>query len=281
MGSSDKAAGNLSQDLTTPGGEKADATSQGVQSLETGIAIALVLAAARKPLGVSEIAARAELSASTVHRYLTSLTRTGITEQLTSNGKYELGPKALYLGLQAIGKLDAQRHLVTAVEDLADQTELTAQGAVWNGNGPTIVQWRNSSREVVVSARLGSTLPLLSSAAGLVFAAHLPIEYYNSVMELELHATVAPTNFGKTLDRASALLLVDRVRDTGLAVIQGDLVPGIDAMSAPVFDARKEIVFALSVMGARGNIDLSADGPHATAVRSTAVNLSRRLGADI
>lgn len=280
MGSADKAERNHSQDLTASGGDKPEATPQGVQSLETGIAVALVLAGARKPLGVSEISALAGLSASTVHRYLTSLTRTGVAEQLGFNGKYELGATALYLGLQAIGKLDSQRHLTTAVEALAESTELTAQGAVWSRNGPTIVQWKNSSREVVVSARLGSTLPMLSSAAGLVFAAYLPRDYYKTLVESELKAPVPPTNFGKPLTADAVASLLKDVREQGLAVIQGDLVAGIDALSAPVFDARGELAFTLSVMGARGTVDLSPSGSHAQEVRGAASSLSHRLGAE-
>lgn len=252
--------------------------SQGVQSLETGIEIAMVLANARKPLGVSEIAALVKLSPSTVHRYLTSLTRSGIAEQLASNGKYDLGPRALFIGLQAIGKLDAQRHLTSVVEELADLTELTAQGVVWSQQGPTIIQWKDSSRSIVVSARLGSVLPLASSAAGLIFCAYLPPRSYAKQVGAELAKTPPPTNRGKELDTSAFEALLIQVRKAGLSSVKGDFVAGIDGLSAPVFDAKGELAFALSIMGSRGNVDISPDGNQAKAVREAAQELSKRLG---
>lgn len=275
MGRADKREGHPAEDL------KGDVAGNGVQSLETGVSIALALAGAGKPLGVSELAAMSGLSASTVHRYLTSLTRSGLTEQLASNGKYDLGPKALYLGLQAIGRLDAQRHLSRVVEDLAADSGLTAQGMVWARNGPTIIQWKTFSAEVVVSARLGSHLPLLSSAAGLVFCAFLPPAMWRKQADAELAAAQPPTNMGKPLTSAALNLLLKEIKQEGVARVMGDLVPGIDAISAPAMDSQGDVAFALSLMGTRGAIDLTRGSVHEAHLRSAVHELSGRLGAHI
>lgn len=281
MGKVDPNAKHPAKELTPSLGDSTEAPAQGVQSLETGLEIARLLAASRKPMGVSEIAAALQLSPSSVHRYLVSLSRAGLAEQLSSNGKYDLGPLALHIGLQAMGRLDAQRHLLTAVERLADSTELTAQGVIWSDQGPTIVQWKDSSKPVIVSARLGSALPLVTSAAGIVFCAHLPPKAYSARLERELRHDPPPTNFGRAVTAEFFSAMLGTVRKTGYASVQGDFVAGIDAVSAPVFDSHRRIAFALSIMGSRGGVDLNAEGFHIQSVQSAARDLSERLGFNV
>ena len=44
----------------------------------------------------------------------------------------------------------------------------------WTENGPIIVRWDSGTHVLPLNVRIGSVLPLLDSAAGLMFLAHLP-----------------------------------------------------------------------------------------------------------
>ena len=57
------------------------------------------------------------------------------------------------------------------------------------------------------------------------------------------------------------------------------LLPGISAMSAPVFDQRGHMVLALTLIGPTPAFDADPGGPLAQTLRSYAQLLSRRLGA--
>ena len=68
---------------------------RGIQSVEIGLRVAKVLAESSTALQLKEIASRAGLSASKTHRYIVSLSRVGLVQQV--DGRYDLGRAALVL----------------------------------------------------------------------------------------------------------------------------------------------------------------------------------------
>ncbi|HEU5177278.1 MAG TPA: hypothetical protein VFU24_07470, partial [Burkholderiales bacterium] len=60
---------------------------------------------------------------------------------------------------------------------------------------------------------------------------------------------------------------------------RGDTVAGIDAVSAPVFDQEGQIAMVLSIMGARGAIDLALDSAPVKRLARVCGELSLKLGA--
>ncbi|RAG74321.1 IclR family transcriptional regulator, partial [Burkholderia multivorans] len=71
----------------------------GIQSVEVGGRMLDALARRRKPLGLSELAAAADLSTAQAHTYLVSLTRLAFGKRDAITGNYEPGPLSLRLGL--------------------------------------------------------------------------------------------------------------------------------------------------------------------------------------
>jgi DNA-binding IclR family transcriptional regulator len=72
---------------------------------------------------------------------------------------------------------------------------------------------------------------------------------------------------------------LDEVRRHRLSRSQGEIVPGVSAMAAPVFDHTGAIVLAITAIGASGVFDSRWDGHLAEALRACAQQISRRLGA--
>jgi DNA-binding IclR family transcriptional regulator len=56
---------------------------------------------------------------------------------------------------------------------LRDGTGHTVNVAVWGDAGPELVRWDTGAHALPIVVRVGSVLPLLDSAVGLVFFAHL------------------------------------------------------------------------------------------------------------
>jgi DNA-binding IclR family transcriptional regulator len=69
------------------------------------------------------------------------------------------------------------------------------------------------------------------------------------------------------------------VRTRGLGRSEGETLPGVNAMAAPVFDHRGEMVVAITAIGPAAIFDLDWDGNVARALRSSAAQVSQRLGA--
>ena len=248
----------------------------GVQSLEIGMGILRVMVNGHRSMMLKDIAAAADMPASKAHRYLVSLIRAGLVEQDPLTSRYDLGPFALNIGLVAIDRLDRVRLGLSAIAQLRDEINETTALAVWSDTGPVIVRWERPRRPITVNVVTGTALNLLTSASGRVFAAYLPKETVNPLIERELKSLDLPDGL-KT--RADAEAMLAAVRANGVASVSGyHLVPGVEAVAAPVFNFKKEITIAMLVVGVQGMFDMSLGGPVVAALKQAAADLSERLG---
>ena len=230
-------------------------------------------------MALKELARAAKLPSSKAHRYLVSLCRAGIVRQDGPSGRYDLGTGALALGLAAQRRLDEFRLADETLEGLYQDTGLTVGLVVWGDHGPTVVRRKEGAHPVTVSTRVGSIMSVTRTNAGRLFAAFLPKALVEPFIEAEFKAGAQPTDMGKPLDRAAFQQVLARVREQRLCRNRGDTVAGIDAVSAPVFDQEGAIVMVVSIMGARGAIDLALDSPPVRRLAHACHELSLKLGA--
>jgi DNA-binding IclR family transcriptional regulator len=251
---------------------------QGVQSLDTGLAVAFLLARAGKPVALTDVARDLGMLPSTAHRHLASLCRAGLAEQAGPSGHYDLGPAAFELGFAALRRLDTQKLWNEAITDLRDRTDLTSMVIVWGSFGPTVVQWKESRQPVWLNAHVGTVLPLTRSAGGLVFCAYPAHGDIAAAIVQEFKAAPSPTHRRKRLTQRGLETLLKDVRRKGHAVIDGDVIEGVAAASAPVFDSNGTVRLALSLLGPSSQVNLDPKGAHVRALLGVAQALSQRLG---
>jgi DNA-binding IclR family transcriptional regulator len=259
--------------------KKTPRAQQGVQSVEIGLRVAFALAeaAASGPTTLGEIARHSGLSASKTHRYLVSLCRTGLAEQVASNGRYALGHALIPLGLAALNQLDEYRYADEALDELVGTTGVTAMVMTWGSHGSTLVRRREPPGAVVLSTKIGSVVSTVFSSSGRLFAALLPAQVAAPFVDAEF-AAGTPTDGTKPITRKAFRAILERVRERNISWIEGDLVRGIDGLSAPVFDHEGRIVLALTIMAMHGARDLSPEGQAAQLLKRVADDLSRRIG---
>jgi DNA-binding IclR family transcriptional regulator len=251
-------------------------SQRGIQSVEIGLRVAKILAEAPGALQLKELAARAGLSASKTHRYLVSLVRIGLVRQI--DGRYDLGGMALDFGLAALARIDVVRMASPALASVRDGTGATTFLAVWGYNGPTIVRWEESSHPVTLNVRVGSIMPLLTSATGRLFAAFLPPEQTDAMLRGEIK------NLRKRGATASRRVLNDfrrlrgKIRSWGISPADGTQLASVSALSAPIFDVDGRMVAAITSLGPRGDFDCSTTGAPARILLAACSELSAALG---
>jgi DNA-binding IclR family transcriptional regulator len=251
-------------------------TQRGIQSVEIGLRIAKVLAEYGGALQLKDLAGRAGLSASKTHRYLVSLGRVGLVQQV--DGSYDLGRMALDFGLSALARIDAVRVASQSLASVRDQIGETTFLSIWGHNGPTIVRWEEGSQPVTVNVRVGSLMPLLTSATGRLFAAFLPPERTDAVLRGEVQ------NLRKRGSAVSRRVLNEfrrlqaRIRSTGISPADGSQLANVSALSAPIFDVDGQIVAAITSLGPRGDFDCSFNGKPARVLLAATRELSAALG---
>jgi DNA-binding IclR family transcriptional regulator len=246
------------------------AEQQGVRSVELGLKLVRQLARRAGPLALKDLAAGAAMPPAKAHRYLVSLIRAGLAEQDRESGRYRLGPLALELGLAALRELDVLKFGGEALAGLRTAIDETLLLAVWGNKGPVVARWEEASRPVASNVRAGWVMPLLNSATGRCFAAYLPDSVTAPLLAVEL--------VERPDERARYPGRLAEIRSRGLSRVDGDLLPGVASVAAPVFGHGGGIVAVIAALGPRGGFDIGWKGRNARAVRDAARRLSARLG---
>lgn len=243
---------------------------QKVRSAEVGTDILKALAELSPSTSLSRLADHVQMPASKVHRYLQALIASGFAMQDPATNHYGLGREALRVGMAALGSIDVLKVAALPLSQLRDELNETCFIAVWGNQGATVVSIEPAVRAVTVVTQIGSVLPLLSSSTGLVFAAHLPERETMELRDRELAAT-QPSG-----EDPSALLA--QIRARGLHHVHGLLMPGVDALSAPVFNAMGQIAAVMTVVGPTSIFHADENGPAAQRLLAATQTVNWRMG---
>ncbi|WP_175806980.1 IclR family transcriptional regulator [Burkholderia metallica] len=253
---------------------------RGIQSVEVGGRLLDALARRRKPLGLSELAAAADLSTAQAHTYLVSLMRLALVKRDAITGNYEPGPLSLRLGLMSIERQPAYRAALPHAARLAETVGLSVALSVPGVLGPTIVRIEHGGYPLHVNLHVGSVMSLDTTATGRVFRA------FGAPAQLDAMAA-SQAGAGASLagaeqpapDAGVPPADLDAIRARGIERGVDLPSPGVSAMCVPVFDAQGTLQLALTVIGSTGSIDVDWDGPIAAALRDAARQATASLGA--
>jgi DNA-binding IclR family transcriptional regulator len=252
--------------------------SRGVQSIEVGGRLLGVMADAAQPLMLRDLAARAALTPAQAHAYLASFRKLGLVEQDAVSGRYSLGPFALQLGLARMRSFAPLRAATLGAVELADALGLMVAVAVWGNFGPTIVQVHESVDQVHVNLRAGTVFSLTGTATGRVFAAFLPDAIVQPRIRAELKEGARTQRIGAPAAPARVATEIADVRRRGYATTEGVPVPGINAVSAPVFDHTGQVQTVITVIGPAAALPVDSDTPQLAALLAFTRRLSNELG---
>jgi DNA-binding IclR family transcriptional regulator len=220
----------------------------------------------QRSLRVSDVGAEIGLQRTTVHRYLSSMANAGFLER-DSEGFYSLGPLLVQLGTVALRGLRVLEIGGPCLQQLADEADETAVIAVWGGLGPVVARVHEpADRLVNISVRVGSPLPL-EAAQSQVFLAFLS----DRSAAQRLLAQLSGVHRREIQDR------IEMVRQDGY-IVSSQVVQGIRAVAAPVFDGHGEVCATVALLGTVNGIPGAARSGLVLALLRTAERLSRELG---
>lgn len=244
---------------------------RGIQSIEVGFSLIRALARVPGRMTLKDLAAAAGMTPSKAHLYLVSFVRLGLVRQEEGGVRYGLGPAAIELGLAAMNQLDVIALAAVPMEAVVARTGVSLSLSVWGNRGPTIIHRRDGAWPVPLQVRVGFVLPVLTSATGRMFAAHLPERHW---LPLAAHeAAQVPGG----LERVRRLL--PEIRAEGLAWNEAAAVHGVSGISAPVFGHDGRIAATLTALGMGDHPDMRRGGSVAVALAGAAGQLSREMGA--
>ena len=221
----------------------------GVQSLEIGLSVLDVLIDHNEPMMLKDIAQAIQMHPAKCHRYLVSLIRKSYARQL-SDGRYGLGDRVNSLGHTGFNRNNILERLTHIANKIKDTLNCGVQIAKWFSEGPIIIQSVEPDSPISIITRIGSRMPLTTSATGQLFASYQPDAVIQPLV-------IAEWQTGDQADIAEKWRnfsqLQAKIRTQGYATVTGDMLMGINAITIPV------IVPQLSTVTQSSNNNSSAN----------------------
>ncbi|WP_307712224.1 IclR family transcriptional regulator [Streptomyces sp. V4I23] len=234
------------------------------------------LASGGPRLGVTELAERLGVAKPTVHALLRTLEIEGLVSQDRDSSKYQLGPNLVHLGNAYLDTQELRTRSLTWADALANRTKEAVWVGVLTGDHVLIVHHAFRPEGAVQILEVGASIPWNTCALGKAIVASLRANERDRLLAGDLAVlTGASMTSREELERH-----LQDVFKAGYAVEDQESAIGDAGIASPVFDRSGEVVGAIGIVGP---VERMLGEPErqelAVAVRETARNLSRDLGA--
>ncbi|RVT99227.1 IclR family transcriptional regulator [Rhodovarius crocodyli] len=212
------------------------------QSLQRGLAILAELSEAA-PLGVRDLARRSGLAPAIAQRLINTMAHEGWLEQEEASRRYRLGPKLMAIA----ARLDVRDRMTEAAAKafapMAARGFNSYLGAL-RGERALYMVTLQSNGPIGIRSAPGDLGWLHSTAMGKCLLAGMSDE---AALALLGPGPLHPVTADTLTDPAEVVAQLPGIRAQGYAMIQGENLPGVTSIGAPVKDAAGTTVAAISV----------------------------------
>ena len=208
-------------------------SQSGVQSLEIGLSVLDVLIDHNEPMMLKDIAQVMQMHPAKCHRYLVSLIRKNYARKL-DDGRYGLGDRVntlAALGHSGFSQNNILERLTHIANEIKDTLNCGVQIAKWFSEGPIIIQSVEPDSPISIITRIGSRMPLTTSATGQLFASYQPDAVIQPLVTAEWQTDNEAIITEKWQNFSH---LQAKIRNQGYATVTGDMLMGINAITIPV-----------------------------------------------
>jgi DNA-binding IclR family transcriptional regulator len=243
-----------------------------VGSVARALAVLDALGTSDTGLGVSELARRIGVNASTASRLLATLERDGFVER-EPGGPYRLGLKLVALADRVLARLDVRALARPQLERLVAVTGETATLSVPGEQAAITIDFVVPSESTVASvARLGRPSVAHATAAGKVMLAFGPPALVEPAAEL------APYTDRTITDAADLARQLAAAREHGFAEAVGEREADLAALAAPVRGRARELVAIIGLQGPVSRFTAARRRAVRPALLEAAAEITRAVG---
>ncbi|MFA9441457.1 IclR family transcriptional regulator [Uliginosibacterium sp. sgz301328] len=222
----------------------------------------------------SQIQQALGLPKSSTHGLLGAMLHHGLLRQDKDN-KYSLGLRFYEFGNRAIAQFDIRKEAMPFLYALSQETQLTCHLGVLQGVEAIYLAKLESSQPISIKSWEGKRLSLHSSSVGKALIAWCSGDEIDALFPNE----ALPVYTDTTLPTRTALKAqLEVIRQRGWAMDDGEDIPTLRCIAAPVHDAHGKVIAAISAVGAAFQIPDQRIEELAILVRAAAINLSTVMG---
>jgi len=234
-----------------------------VRAVDRALDILDCFAAGQGELGLSEIAARINLAASTASRIIATLQRRGWLTRDPESLRYRLGPASARIGGLGFAGIEVGKVALPIMRELNRIYDEGVSLYVVQGDERVCVECVESSRPLRRVIKVGDRHLLTRGAAGRVLLAWLPEDRREELLRRDPFTTEEA---------------LEELRRSGFTVSLGEREEGVTSIAAPVQDARREVVAALAMSGPSVRFEGPGFNEKVAKVRRHAEQVSEALG---
>ncbi|WP_217181781.1 IclR family transcriptional regulator C-terminal domain-containing protein [Streptomyces sp. AC495_CC817] len=222
------------------GASKQELGREFVESLARGLTVITSFGEGRAALTLTEVAQATGLARATARRALITLEHLGYVESY--DRVFRLTPRVLGLGFPPLSMLPLSGIAAPHLAELSARVHDSASLAVLTEGGHEVQYTARvaTSRIMSVNITLGTRLPAYATSLGRVMLADL-------LPEVPLPESPAPPTPHTVTDRRELLTILDRVREAGYALVDGELEEGLRSIAVPVRERGGRVVAAVNV----------------------------------
>jgi len=207
------------------------AQSDRSQSVDRAVEVLIALGR-RGPMRLSEIISDLGLPRRNVGRLLSSLEAAGLLRRDPASLEYDLGFTLAWLGKVAGERLDIARLAKPVIQELMEGTHATALLHLRQSDALVAALVCTPQDRLSVSFPTAQRIPL-SRGVGRLVLAHLPAEARRRYLY----------RAGEPIDTGS----FEHIKEQGYLVSHGEVIEGIHAIGAPVFDPSGDVVAVVAI----------------------------------
>ncbi|MES2401435.1 MAG: IclR family transcriptional regulator [Pseudomonadota bacterium] len=233
------------------------------------------LVASRKPVGVTDLAKVFNSSKPTVYRHIQALVKHGFARQDEETNRYEAGIKLLVLGeslRERFNILAAARNEMSLLREATGQA--ISLSALVNDEAITLELLQGRS-VVEFGVKPGRKMDFHATAHGKVALAFGPPRLLeNHCLEPLKSWTPGTIKTPQALRNA-----IKAIQKNGWATAANEIVGGVNAIAAPIFDHREAYAGAIAIIGSTSLIAAKPAQEFIDLVTAAASEISRALGS--
>jgi len=254
--------------------EERPSAGEGVKAAETALQILERVAFAPEPVGVTQIALEIGIAKSAVFKHLHTLSERGYIIQDSVSTRYKLGPKAWLLTKLAPAVDDIAAIAEPLMRDARTSTNLAVVLSTPTPRSAFVLSTLSGNGSIEIGVRPGSELELHASAQGKIFLAYGPKSATDNLGKRELRALTAHTITSHTV----LLETIGEVRRKGYATAPEESLLGVNAIAAPIYDHRDNLIASVGLVGSIQFLPRDEDPKLIRTIIDLGTSISRALG---
>ncbi|GAB7542202.1 IclR family transcriptional regulator domain-containing protein [Cupriavidus sp. CuC1] len=211
-------------------------------SLARGLSVLEAFSERKRPLTISQVAQRTQLSRASVRRCLYTLEQLGYVSQ--QGGQFALRPRVLHLGHAYFSSTSLVSLAQPILDALSTRIQQTSALAILDDTDILYLVRSEVQRVLTYSLGMGSRLPAYCTSIGRMLLAHLAEPALEDFFD---HVDLRPRTLQTKISRPELEASFAHARELDYVLIDEELEPGLRAIAVPVRGISGSVMAGISV----------------------------------